>query len=317
MFIHYREERELNKNCIIVNPEAGKGAGRKAIPEIKSYLEKFGIEYDLILTEFVGHGIQLAYEAGSNGYASVVAVGGDGTANEIINGLMKAHLDGKTNSSLAVLPVGRGNDFSFGVGIPQTLEEACQLLVNGKSRKIDVGLVKGGDYPKGRYFGNGIGIGFDTIVGFEAAKLPPFISGIPAYLIAALKTIFLYFNAPLLKIEIDDQVLEQPCLLVSVMNGKRMGGSFNFAPNSSSDDGLFNLCIVEQVTRLQVLGLFPKIMSGTQEGHHAIQMPVASRIRVEALNGSLPVHADGETICEAGQSLDVEILHKELTLICE
>lgn len=308
----------MSKYCIILNPEAGKGGGRKAIPEIKGYLEEFGIEYDLILTEFPGHGIQLAYEAGSNGYDTVVAAGGDGTANEIINGLMKASNEGKQISNLAVLPVGRGNDFSYGVGVPQTLEEACRLLVKGNTRKIDVGLVKGGDYPDGRYFGNGVGIGFDTIVGFEAAKLPPFLSGVPAYLIAALKTIFLYFNAPLLRIMIDDdEVVEQPCLLVSMMNGSRMGSSFYFAPNSASDDGLLNLCIAKQVTRLQVLALFPKIMSGSQEGHPAISMPVARKIHVEALEGSLPVHADGETICEAGKSLDVEVFRQQLDLLCE
>ena len=307
----------MEKFCIIINPTAGKGAAKKAIPEIEANLRSLGVDYDLILTEFPGHGINLAAAAGSNGYGTVVAVGGDGTANEIINGLMKSAFDGKEIATMGVLPVGRGNDFSYGIGIPQELDAACRFLVEGKVRKIDVGFVKGGDYPEGRYFGNGIGIGFDTIVGFEAAKLPSFISGIPAYLFAALKTIFLYFDAPLLRITIDGQVLEQPCLLVSVMNGKRMGGSFLFAPNSTSDDGILNLCIANQVTRWQVLGLFPKVMSGTQDTHHAIQMPFGKHIQVEALNGSLPVHADGETICRAGKSLEVVLLNQHLGVICE
>jgi len=190
-------------------------------------------------------------------------------------------------------------------------------LVNGNTRKIDIGLVVGGDYPEGRYFGNGVGIGFDTIVGFEAAKLPSFISGIPAYLIAAIKTIFLYFDAPKLRIDIDGEVLEQPCLLVSLMNGKRMGGSFMFAPESESDDGLLNLCIAHQVSRLQVLGLFPKVMSGTQAAHPAIKMPTGYHIKVDALTGTLPVHADGETICKAGKSLEVTVLKQQLQLVCE
>ena len=181
----------MKKNCVIVNPVAGKGAARKAIPQIEAFLQALGIDYDLILTEFPKHAITLAADAGSNGYETVVAVGGDGTANEVINGLMQALNEGHLTSNLAVLPVGRGNDFSYGMGVPQDLESACKILVDGKSRKIDVGFVKGGDYPEGRYFGNGIGIGFDTIVGFEAAKLPSYISGMPAYLIAALKTIFL------------------------------------------------------------------------------------------------------------------------------
>jgi len=307
----------LSKYYIIVNPVAGKGAAEKVIPELKAYLESFGIDYDMILTEYPGHAIKLAEEAGTNGYETVVAVGGDGTANEVINGLMRAANKGQLTSNLAVLPVGRGNDFSYGMGVPQSLEEACRLLVNGKTRMIDIGFVKGGDFPEGRYFGNGVGIGFDAVVGFEAAKLPSFISGVPAYLIAALKTIFLFFNAPLLHLEMDDEVIKQRCLLVSLMNGRRMGGSFMFAPESKSDDGLLNLCIAKQVTRLQVLGLFPKVMSGTQHEHPAITMLVAKRVKIEALSGTLPVHADGETICVAGHKLEVEILQQQLQLICE
>jgi len=307
----------LKKICVIVNPIAGRGAAKKAIPEIRSILEKLEVDYDLIMTDYPGHAISLSEEAGSNGYATVVAVGGDGTANEVINGLMQAANNGKLTSSLAVIPVGRGNDFSFGMGVPQELEAACQLLVEGKTRKIDVGFVKGGNFPDGRYFGNGIGIGFDTIVGFEAAKLPPFISGIPAYLIAAIKTIFLYFDAPLLQLDIDGEVIEQPCLLVSVMNGRRMGGSFMFAPESASDDGLLNLCIAHKVSRMQVLGLFPKVMSGTQQSHQAIKMPTGVSVKIKALTGSLPVHADGETICEAGEAIEVSVLKQQLQLICE
>jgi len=306
----------LKKYCVIVNPTAGKGAGKKAVPEIESILKRLDIDYDLVFTEYRGHAIQLAEEAGSNGYDTVVAVGGDGTANEVINGLMQAANASKLSASLAVLPVGRGNDFSYGMGIPQDLESACRLLVDGDSRPIDIGFVKGGDYPEGRYFGNGIGIGFDTVVGFEAAKLPSFISGIPAYLIAAVKTIFLYFNAPMIHIDIDGEILEQPCILVSLMNGRRMGGSFMFAPDSSSDDGLLSLCIAGQVSRLQILGLFPKVMSGTQADHPAIKMPSGQNIKIKALTGVLPVHADGETICVAGHELDVTVLRGPLNLIC-
>ena len=154
------------------------------------------------------------------------------------------------------------------------------------------------------------------MVGFEAAKLPSFISGIPGYLIAAVKTIFLFFNAPTLHLDIDGLVLEQPCILVSLMNGRRMGGSFMFAPDSKSDDGILNLCIAGQVSRLQILGLFPKVMSGTQASHPAIKMPTGKSIKIKALTGTLPVHADGETICVAGDELAVDVLPQALNLVC-
>lgn len=307
----------MKKFCLIINPIAGKGAAQKAVPEIKQLLDNLDIDYVIHLTEYPGHAIELAEEAGSNGFQTVVAVGGDGTVNEVINGLMHAANAGRLTSNLAVLPVGRGNDFSFGMGLPQDLEGACELLTGDKARKIDIGFVQGGDYPEGRYFGNGVGIGFDTVVGFEAAKLPPFISGIPAYLIAAIKTVFLYFNAPLLRVEIDDEApLEQACLLLSLMNGRRMGGSFMFAPESEPDDGRLSLCITEKITRWQVLSLFPKVMSGTQAEHPAIKMPTAQRVKITALSGTLPVHADGETICTAGSELEVSILKQQLLLVC-
>ena len=306
----------MHKYCLIVNPLAGKGSALKAIPEIESLLNGLGLDYDIILTEYPGHAIQLAKDAGSNGYQTVVAVGGDGTANEVINGLMQDVEAGNLSANLAVLPVGRGNDFAFGMGVPQELDEACKALAEAKTRKIDIGLVKGGDYPDGRYFGNGVGIGFDTIVGFEAAKLPNFISGIPAYLIAAVKTIFLYFRAPLLRVELDNEAIEQTCLLVSLMNGRRMGGSFMFAPESEQDDGLLNLCIVEGISRGEVLKVFPKVMNGTQGEHPAVKMPLSQKVKITALSGSLPVHADGETICEAGSALEVTILKQQLQMIC-
>lgn len=306
----------MQKYCLIVNPLAGRGSALKAIPEIESILNGLELDYDIILTEYPGHAIELAKEAGANGYQTVVSVGGDGTANEVINGLMQDANAGNLSANLAVLPVGRGNDFSYGMGVPQDLEEACKALAVAKTRPIDVGLVKGGDYPEGRYFGNGVGIGFDTIVGFEAAKLPKFISGIPAYLIAAVKTIFLYFRAPMLRVELDDEVIEQPCLLVSLMNGRRMGGSFMFAPESEQDDGFLNLCIVEGVSRREILKIFPKVMNGTQGEHEAVKMPLSQHVKITAVSGSLPVHADGETICEAGTKLEVSILKQQLQMIC-
>ncbi len=307
----------MNRYCLIVNPAAGKGAAKKAMPEIQAILDGLGIVYDLKYTQYPGHGIRLAEEACNGDYRAVVAVGGDGTVNEVINGMMKAENGMPDFPYLSVLPVGRGNDFSYGMGIPQELEAACQLLANGKTRKVDIGFVRGGDFPEGRYFGNGIGIGFDTVVGFEAAKLPPFISGVPGYLIAAIKTIFLFFNAPNIQLDIDGEVMEQPCLLVSLMNGRRMGGSFMFAPESSSEDGMLNLCIAGQVSRWEILGLFPKVMSGTQETHPAIKMPTGRSIKIKALDGVLPVHADGETICVAGHELDVEVFQQKLILVCE
>jgi diacylglycerol kinase family enzyme len=159
-----------------------------------------------------------------------------------------------------------------------------------------------------------VGIGFDAVVGFEALKLKR-LHGFPSYIVAALKTIFLYFQAPILRIEFDGQVLTQPALMVSIMNGRRLGGGFMMAPEGRTDDGLFDLTIADQVSRPAIFALLFRFMQGTQFGHPAIRSAQADRVTVTAERGSLPAHMDGETLCEAGESLHVELLPRALEVI--
>lgn len=305
----------MKKHLVILNPSAAKGSALIKKPEIEKLLQESGLDYTLIVSEKPGSPVTLAEEAGDQGYDVVVAAGGDGTVNEVINGLMAAKLNGKKIPCLGVLPAGRGNDFAGSMGIPGDIARAIHVLTEGKTRKVDIGQLIGGDYPAGKYFGNGVGIGFDTIVGFEAAKLPSFLSGTPGYLIAAIKTMFLYYKAHRFRIVLDKETIEQPCLIVSVMNGKRMGSSFMMAPHSKPDDGLLNLMIVDQVSRMGVIKLMGKIMAGKQEGQPHVRMPLSDSVEITALTGSLPVHADGETICKAGDHLSIRIIPQQIDLV--
>jgi diacylglycerol kinase (ATP) len=307
----------MDRYKIIVNPTSAHGAAEQAIPRIEELLRGYGLAYDLVRTERPWHAAELAQQAAHDGYNVVVAAGGDGTANEVLNGLLLAQEAGASRSvAMGLLGIGRGNDFAFGMGVPQGVEEGCRILAEGRRRTVDVGRVSGGLYPNGRYFGNGVGIGFDATVGFEAAKMTR-LRGFLCYIVAALKTIFLYYSAPLLRIQLDDQALELPALLVSIMNGRRMGGGFLMAPQGRPDDGLFDLCIARQVSRLGVLALMPLVMKGTQGTHPAISMPRSRRVTVTALKGSLPAHADGETLCVAGQQLEMELLPGRLQTISQ
>jgi len=307
----------MKKHLIILNPSAAKGSAIGKKSEIEKLLQESGIDYTLVVSEKPGAPVNLASEAYEKGYDVVVAAGGDGTVNEVINGLMATKLAGKPIASLGVIPAGRGNDFAGSMGIPGDIAHAIKVIAAGQSKAIDIGQVIGGNYPAGKFFGNGIGIGFDTIVGFEAAKLPPFLSGMPGYLIAAIKTIFLYFKASKMRVVMDQETLEQPCLIISVMNGKRMGSSFKMTPDSKPDDGQFSLMIIDQVSRLSMIKLMGKIMSGKQEGHPAVKMPLTSTLQITALTGSLPVHADGETICEKGETISARIYPRQIELIVE
>ena len=309
------EHDKMTKYKIIVNPVAGRGAGEEAIPRIRQQLEAHDLDYDIVLTERPWHATELAEEAARGGFDVVVAVGGDGTANEVLNGLMQARQSGAGNPAMGILCVGRGNDFAYGAGVPHDLSAGCRALAKLQKRTIDVGRVFGGLYPEGRYFGNGVGIGFDAVVGFEAAKMKH-LRGFLSYLVAALRTIFLYFHAPLVQIEYGEQTHEKRALLVSVMNGRRLGGGFMMAPKAQIDDGLFDLCIASDVSRPRIFALIPRFMKGTQASQPEITTDRTPHLIVSAVEGVLPAHSDGETLCTQGESLEMELLPGQIEIVC-
>ena len=305
----------MARHKIIVNPTSGRGAGGESIPVLEAGLKQAGLAYDLVRTERPWHAVELAREAAAAGYEVVVAVGGDGTANEVLNGLMLAReANPRLRPVMGVVSVGRGNDFAFGAGIERGAQAGLAALAAGRRVPMDVGRVTGGLFPQGRYFGNGVGVGFDAVVGFEAVKLKR-LTGFPSYIVAALRTIFLYFRAPRVRIETDSGPLELSALMVSIMNGRRMGGGFMMAPSALIDDGLFDLCIARQVSKAGIFALIPRFMKGTQGSHPAIVTARTKRITVTALEGVLPAHADGETLSTDGTRLVVEIVPRPIEII--
>jgi diacylglycerol kinase (ATP) len=298
----------------IVNPISGRGAGLRSLPAIRQQAANYSLDYEIETTEHPMHALDLARAAIHQGCHTIMAVGGDGTANEVLNGIMSAKNNGEGEAALGIISVGRGNDFAYSLGIPKGIEQGFHILVVGKKQPIDVGLVKGGDFPQGRYFGNGVGIGFDTVVGFEALKMT-YLHGFLSYIVAALKTIYLFDRAPKLHVEAQDFEFSRHVLMLSIMNGCRMGGGFLMAPEASNADGLFDLCISDQVSRMQILKLIPRFMAGTQGNHPAVRFQRSASLKVTALEGVLPVHADGETICYAGSNLYLEIIPKVIKVM--
>jgi diacylglycerol kinase (ATP) len=304
-----------SKHIIILNPIAGKGKAAERIPEIERLFKERGIDYDLRVTQGVWHAAELARDSGRAGYDAVVAAGGDGTVNEVINGLMLAEERGERLPAMAVLSVGRGNDFAYGADVPPDLVSCVDVIASKATRPMDVGKVTGGDYPMGRYFGNGIGVGFDTIVGLEAAKLKR-VHGFMAYVIGAARTFVMYPEAPLVRLEADGETLELASHQISIMNGKRMGGTFFMAPDSVNYDGLFDLCMAERLTRREMIGLIARYTKGTQAKSRKIRTGRSARYAITAPGGGLVVHADGETICVDGRSLLVECLPAKIRIMC-
>lgn len=297
---------------LIVNPVSGRGHGERSIPEIEEHFKSAGIEYELKRTEYPGHALELARAA--RGYDVIIAAGGDGTANEVLNGILEADHQNGSQPAMAVIPVGRGNDLAYSMGIPASIAEACQCITTDQRRKVDVGRVYGENFPSGRYFGNGVGVGFDAVVGFESLKMK-LLTGFASYIVAAVKTTLLYFDAPHLKLVTADGDHSGRYLMVSIMNGIRMGGGFFMAPESDPSDGNFDLCVVDQVTRRRLLPLVSKFTKGSQKGDPAVKFLRTNTLEIHALDGSIPAHADGETVCEKGKSIRIELHPAKLEMV--
>jgi YegS/Rv2252/BmrU family lipid kinase len=305
---------DTGKIWVILNPTAGRGKAAKQQPKIESYLRGQGCDFEIILTKSVGDALKIVQNLPLGENDVTVAAGGDGTCNEVINGLMTRKDKAAKTPIFGVLPVGRGNDFSSTPGIPEDLEKALGILVAGKQQKLDIGLVKGGFFPEGRYFVNGVGIGFDTKVGFDAAKMK--IKSGFAYALGALINIIRYDPSPVIQIHYDDKELTLPAAIVSIVNGRRMGGSFYMGPNAILDDGLLDICCVRRPpTRLKLIKIVLHYPKGTQAECEGVFMSRALKFHLLALEGGMAVHCDGETVCYDGTELEITCIPAALNLI--
>jgi len=314
----------MPKIKVILNPVADRGHARELAPHIKTWLGPSD-QVGWAETSRPGEAIELAARACEEGYDVVAAAGGDGTAQEVINGLLAACGErgpqGEGCATLGLIPIGSGNDFAWMIGAApgvrrtrdlRTLEEAVKKLAAGKTRVIDVGRICD-ESGNCRYFGNGVGIGFDGIVNIESRKIK-WVRGFVMYTLAVLKTMWLYYRAPRAVIELDEQRIEKNLLMISVANGRRYAGGFYVAPQAEADDGYFDVGMVDQISRLEMFGLIPKFLNGTQTTDPHIHMTRARRVTVSCDEG-YAVHADGEIFATAAKSLTMELLPHKLKVI--
>jgi YegS/Rv2252/BmrU family lipid kinase len=304
---------QTSKIWVILNPTAGKGKAEKRIPRIKRFLDKSEKAYEILITTGPGDALAMARDLSVGMNDVIVAAGGDGTCNEVVNGLL-TRPKGDILPLFGILPIGRGNDFSSTPNIPGDVEKALSVLLASNNKIIDAGFVKGGFFPDGRYFINGIGIGFDTKVGFEAAKLK-LKSGI-TYAVGALILIARYEPSPVIKIRYDDNEATLPAVLVSVVNGKRMGGSFFMGPKALLDDGLLDICYVRhQPSRRSLLKILKHYTKGTQEKCEGVTFARGKHFHLTALEGGMAAHCDGETVCCDGKELEITCIPNAVRLI--
>lgn len=234
------------KHVFIVNPTSGKGNYKVLVDWVENNLEKDA--YDLVYTNYVGHAKDIAESYGPD--VILYAVGGDGTAHEVLNGMDQ-------NATLSIIPTGTGNDFYKMIGNKKDLVSIIEKTVlHGVTRKIDVGKVNG------NLFLNSTSIGVDADVNLRANKMRmKYIPRQFVYLISALREVF---SIKTYNIEIKENgtVKKNPIALLSVMNGMFYGNGFKSAPEAKIDDGLLDLCLVSPVTTRRAFVLLPKYNQG-------------------------------------------------------
>ncbi|MDR0411605.1 MAG: diacylglycerol kinase family lipid kinase [Treponema sp.] len=303
------------KLFIILNPIAGKGKAIKAYPQIENFLKKMNVDFEIVLTEKPGHALEIARGKADASDIVTVAAGGDGTCNEVVNGLLTRQ-DAASSGPLflGILPIGRGNDFAYSAQMPHEIEKALEILLEGVAIPLDVGLVHGGFFPNGRYFVNGVGIGFDTKVGFEAAKMN--IHSSLGYVFGAVITVAKFEPSPVLEIHRDDETFIEPSAIVSVVNGRRMGGSFFMGPNALLNDGLLDFCTIRHPhSRRRLISIVLKYFKGRQTECEEATAGRGAHFFLKALEGGMSAHCDGETICFDGKELTITCIPNALRLI--
>ena len=294
---------------LIVNLTAGGGKPHKHLNTVLKHLKENGLNFKVCTTSHQGEAVELAQKAADNGAELIVSVGGDGTVNEIVNGIMKS----KNNPPLGIIPLGWANDFIKSTNIPSDIMEACKILIRGKIKEIDVGIIN-----KKMYFANICGVGFDAEVAQLANQMKskhPNLHILSAfvYVFATVKKLLSPFSYHHVKITFDGQEIHSKILFIAISNGKFYGGRFKITPKAILDDGLLEICTVEEMGRFKYLMSIPKVFKGTHESIKGINFYRAKEVAIQSSELIL-AQVSGEVI-EGQKEFTITLLPKSLKLI--
>jgi diacylglycerol kinase (ATP) len=301
-----------DKVKIILNPVADMGNSWRVANDLRPIIAEYG-QADWSGTVYPTHATELAMQAGEQGYKRVIAIGGDGTVHEVVNGIMQ--LPKSKRPVLGVVPVGSGNDFAHAAGIPLQADHAMNHALHAAASEIDIGRITD-ENGRQEYFDNTLGIGFDAVVTIRSHKLP-LLRGFVMYLTAVLQTIIVNHQPALMTIKSDSESWEQSTIMFTLCNGPREGGGFQVAPEAVTDDGLLHYVTIGKVSRAMMLRLVPEVMQGTHGRFKQVRMGTCKKLSIVA-DKPLYIHADGEIYTSFGSNLrkaDFEILPKALRVV--
>lgn len=267
---------------VIINPVAGNGLALRVGEEIIASLEKKGIAYHKQITEYPGHGRELAVASAKAGVDTVMAIGGDGTAYEVASGLIH------TKTALAIIPGGTGNDVVKTLGIPKKPLEALEHILSHPARTMDMGQIND------QIFLNVCGTGFDVSVLEYAEKAKRYVRGLLPYLYGVIRTIF-SFRPVKMRIALDGKELEGDHFLIcAIANGRYIGGGIPIAPSADIHDGLLDVMVLKSIPNWKLPRYLPGLLSGKIE-----KFPITSHYLCKEVSLDAPgmkMNVDGEIL---------------------
>lgn len=281
----------------VVNPRSGVERNKKVQQAIDSTLDHGIYSYEIRLTQHAGHGEEIAREAAGHAYA-VIAVGGDGSVNDVIRGLYG------TGTALGIIPKGSGNGLARSLGIPVNVVAALQLINRNLTEKIDIGKANG------RFFASNAGVGYDALICKKFAKSTR--RGLAVYAWLITKYMWLYRDW-YWDITVDGQHYRRRAFLVNVANGTQMGYDFKIAPDANWTDGLLDVVVINKFPKILGALLGYKMFNGT-----LLQSRYVERIRGKEITISNPdlklMQADGDAMATTN-TIQFSIIEQAIAVI--
>lgn len=308
-----------NRWLVIVNPKASIGKCGKDWPEIQQLLTKEGFDFDYRLTEYPRHAIALAKEGiEEKGYTKIISVGGDGTNNEVINGIFSQQRVPTTEITMGIFPIGTGNDWRRSFNFNIDYQENVNILKAGHLYLHDVGKVTyyNNGNPQVRYFLNAAGTGLNESVCNRTNQLKSKgKGGAVRYMMSTANCLF-RFKCVHIQLDIDDQrVFDDEILSLSVGNGKFNGGGMKMMPNAVPNDGLFDITVVKKIGMLKFAASINNIYDGTfAEKLEEVSLYRGKKVRVVSIPAhQLLLETEGETLTNS--PFDFEIIPQAINMI--
>lgn len=292
------------KWIFIVNPTAGNGFGSQIIPELEQQLSKRVLDWEIVQTEKHGHASDLSEQYLNHGFTHFIAVGGDGTMNEVSKPLIS-----KPGITVGCIPAGTGNDFIQILGFPDRFNaEHWEIFFKQSTNSMDVG------YVNGMHFLNGMGLGFDAQVAAENYVEPGEVArgqGKSKYIWHILKTL-LFYREYRVTIASRGELKETDCFINTIANGRRFAGSFFLTPDAEANDGLLDVCMIKKLNLLQRLKILTMVPKGTHINDNKVDYYQTEKLNID-FGKKVPFHVDGELYFDT--TFEVSLLPSALNII--